>query len=307
MNLTSNSSSKAHIAVIPAPFDWGASRRGAAQGPQAMLLAGLERKLQQLGYRYSVESATYMPEVQSDSRSSSSLRHWGKVLAVSEAIATKTAEAAEAGRFPLLLGGDHSVSIGSVAGAAQRRNRLGVLWIDAHGDLNTPDTTPSGNIHGMSLACLLGFGDGRLTSVGGTAPKVLPDRVVLVGSRQLDEGERLLIRSLGITCFTMHEIDKHGMAAVMDKAISIVSDGTDGVHVSFDIDSVDPGEAPGTGTKVRGGFLYREAHLAMELLAEAGIVTSADVVEVNPQLDNGKRTASLAVELIGSLLGERIL
>ncbi|WP_164779797.1 arginase, partial [Paenibacillus kobensis] len=182
-----------------------------------------------------------------------------------------------------------------------------VLWIDAHGDLNTPDTTPSGNIHGMSLACSLGYGDSRLTSVGGNGPKVQPDRVVLVGSRQLDEGERLLIRSLGITCFTMHEIDKHGMAAIMERAITIVSNGTDGVHVSFDIDSVDPGEAPGTGTKVRGGFLYREAHLAMELLAEAGIVTSADVVEVNPQLDNGRRTARLAVELVGSLLGERIL
>jgi len=295
------------IAIIPAPFDWGASRRGASQGPQAILLSGLERKLQHLGLSYVVESPHYLPDVSMDHRSEPHLRCWGKIAAVNEAIAQKTAQAAAAGQFPLLLGGDHSIAIGSIAGAARSRRRLGVLWIDAHGDLNTPRTTPSGNIHGMSLACSLGHGDSRLTSIGGSYPKVQADRTVLVGARELDEGERQLIRSEGIRCFTMHDIDRRGMAAVMDEAIAIVSDGTDGVHLSFDIDSVDPGEAPGTGTKVRGGLLYRETHLAMEMLAESGIVTSADVVEVNPQLDNGHRTARLAVELIASLLGERIL
>ncbi|GMK40674.1 arginase [Paenibacillus sp. CCS19] len=295
------------IAIIPAPFDWGASRRGASQGPQAILLSGLERKLQQLGLQYVVESPDYLPDVLLDHRNEPYLRHWGKIAAVNEAIALKTAQAAAAGRFPLLLGGDHSIAIGSVAGAAKSRRRLGVLWIDAHGDLNTPSTTPSGNIHGMSLACSLGHGDSRLTSIGGSFPKVQADRTVLVGARELDEGERQLIRSEGVHCFTMHDIDRRGMAAVMSDAIAIVSDGTDGVHLSFDIDSVDPGEAPGTGTKVRGGLMYRETHLAMEMLAEAGIVTSADVVEVNPQLDNGHRTARLAVELIASLFGERIL
>ncbi|EFM13010.1 arginase [Paenibacillus curdlanolyticus YK9] len=307
MSLNRTAQPKRPITVIPVPFDWGASRRGAAEGPQAIILSGLERKLQQLGFSCTIESSRYLPDVLADIRSSSNMRHWGKTLSTVEALAHKTAQAVAAGQFPLVLGGDHSIAIGSIAGAAQGRQRLGVLWIDAHGDLNTPDTTPSGNIHGMSLACCLGHGDSRFVAVSGQQPKVEPDRVVLVGARQLDPGERELIRALGITCFTMHDIDRYGMANVMEKAIRIVSDGTDGVHLSFDIDSVDPGEAPGTGTRVRGGFQYREVHLAMEMLAEASIITSADIVEVNPLLDNGYRTARLAVELIASLFGERIL
>ncbi|GMX62610.1 hypothetical protein Elgi_24150 [Paenibacillus elgii] len=186
-------------------------------------------------------------------------------------------------------------------------NRLGVIWIDAHSDLNTPDTTPSGNIHGMSLAASLGQGDERLTRIGGSSPKIRPEHTVLVGVRDLDPGEKACIKAQGITCFTMYDIDRLGMSSVMEEAVQVAGKGTDGVHLSFDIDSLDPVEAPGTGTPVKGGLSYREAHLALELLHESGIVTSAELVEVNPSLDTGQKTAQLAVELIGSLLGEQIL
>ncbi|MFC4775442.1 arginase [Paenibacillus sp. GCM10023252] len=295
------------ITVIPVPFDFGASRRGAAEGPSGMLRAGLERKLQQLGLTVEMRSSAYLTGSLVDTRTSPKLRNWGKVLAMSEAVMKETDAALSSGSFPLLIGGDHSLAIGSIAGLRKHYSKLGVLWIDAHSDLNTPDSTPSGNIHGMSLGASLGLGDTRFVSLGDIQPKLDPSRVVLIGARQLDPGERDIIRSLGIACYTMHDIDRRGMASVMEEAIAIVSDGTDGVHLSFDIDSLDPGEAPGTGTPVRGGISYREAHLALELLSLSGVLTSAELVEVNPQLDRGHATARLAVELIGSLLGERIL
>ncbi|MFC4103662.1 arginase [Paenibacillus xanthanilyticus] len=295
------------ITILPVPFDWGAGRRGAAAGPEAVLQAGLIRRLQKLGCRVQLRSDDYLPNTDADRRTSAKLKHWGRVQAMNEALALEAAAAMRAGTFPLAIGGDHSLAIGTVAAAAKARRRLGVLWIDAHGDLNTPQTSPSGNIHGMSLAALLGLGDPRFTGIGGPGAKLNPGHIALVGARELDVGEKELIRELGIACFTMHDIDRYGMARVMENAIRVVSEGTDGVHLSFDIDSVDPGEAPGTGTPVRGGLNYREAHLAMEMLHEAAIVTSADLVEVNPLLDNGQRTARLAVELAASFAGERIL
>lgn len=298
---------KADIAVVPVPFDYGAGRGGAAHGPAAIVQAGLVRKLESLGLSYAMHSPGYLPDIQFDMRTCGQMKHWGRVLTMSAAVAGKTAAIDAAGEFPLILGGDHSIAIGTIAGLAERRKRLGVLWIDAHSDMNTPQTTPSGNMHGMSLAASLGLGDPRFVSLRGAAPKLQPERVVLIGARQLDEGERQAIAGLGIRCFTMHDIDRRGMAAVMDEALAIVSAaGCDGVHLSFDIDSVDPGEAPGTGTPVRGGLTYREAHLAMELLHDASILTSAEWVEVNPYLERSGRTAQLAVELIGSMFGDKI-
>lgn len=298
---------KQPISILPVPFDWGASRRGASDGPQAMLSAGLERKLQLLGHRFEVRPDSYLPDFTADRRSSPRMKHWGAVLAMAEAVAKEVALLTASRAFPLIIGGDHSISIGTIAGMTQERKKLGVIWIDAHADTNTPESSPSGNMHGMSLAISLGLGDTRFTGIGHPSPKLQAQRIALVGTRQLDEGEKGLIRSRGIACYTMHDIDKLGMARVMEEAIAVVSKDSDGVHVSFDIDSVDPGEAPGTGTPVRGGLNFREAHLAMEMLYEAKVVTSADIVEVNPLLDNGHQTVRLAVDLIGSLLGARIL
>lgn len=235
------------------------------------------------------------------------LKHVQEVLSINELLAARVYALAETGVFPLVLGGDHSIAIGTLAGLTRHHRNLGVIWLDAHSDLNTPDTTPSGNIHGMSLAVSLGKGDTRLTSIGGAKSPIKPENVVLIGSRSLDQGERDLIRQEGITCFTMQDIDRLGMFRVMEEAIRITSAGTDGVHLSFDIDSVDPKIAPGTGTPVQGGLSYREAHLAMEMLSESGIVTSAEFVENNPLLDRGQTTSRLLVGLIASMLGESIL
>jgi arginase len=214
------------------------------------------------------------------------------------------------GQFPLVIGGDHSIAIGTIAGLALRaraqNKRLGVLWIDAHGDLNTDASSPSGNIHGMPLAASLGLGALELTSIGGEFPKVAAKNVVLVGTRDLDEGERVNIRKQGVNIFTMEEIDKHGMAVIMAKALRKLRD-VDMLHVSFDLDAVDPSVAPGVGTPVKGGLDYREAHLIMETLNESGLMTSLEIVEVNPILDNRNQSAEFAVELIQSGFGKKII
>lgn len=209
--------------------------------------------------------------------------------------------------FPLVLGGDHSIAIGTLAGVTKHYKNLGVIWYDAHGDLNTAETSPSGNIHGMPLAASLGYGHELLTNLQGISPKVKPEHVVIIGARSLDEGERRLIKELGIKVFTMHEIDRLGMTKVMEETISFFKGKTDGVHLSLDLDGLDPKDAPGVGTPVPGGLSYRESHLAMEMLAEAELITSAEFVEVNPILDERNKTASLAVALMGSLFGEKLL
>ena len=215
------------------------------------------------------------------------------------------------GRLPLVLGGDHSLGIGSVAGSsnyhAGKGESLGLVWFDAHGDANTPESTPSGNIHGMSLAVCLGLGDPDLVKLGGRSPKVQARNTVLIGIRDLDQGEREILKSTGCTVYTMRDLDERGMRDVVDEAIGIASDGTAGVHLSFDVDVIDPEDAPGTGTPVWGGITYREAHLAMELVSESGLAGSLEVVEVNPVLDRENETAKLAVELVASALGARIL
>lgn len=295
------------VAIVSVPFGKGAGTPGAELGPAHILQAAeLERKLTELNISYrlagEVSISSQLPPLQA-----ANAKHLSEVHEVSSRLSERVSEIVAENAFPLVLGGDHSISIGTIAGLAEHYANLGVIWFDAHSDLNTEDTSPSGNIHGMSLGISLGRGIPLLTGLRGISPKIKPEHVAIVGARSLDSGEKEYIRSLGIACYTMHDIDRIGIARVMEKVIRQFRQTTDGVHVSFDIDSLDPREAPGTGTPVRGGLSYREAHLALELLYQSDLVTSAEFVEVNPSLDQNDQTAKLAVELIGSLLGEQIL
>jgi arginase len=237
---------------------------------------------------------------------------FGREISIAcEQLAGEVAAILAAGEFPIIVGGDHSIAIGSFAGAAahfrKREQTLGLIWFDAHADMNTPETTPTGNIHGMPLAALLGFGAPELTRVGGFSPAIDPALCAHVGARDVDAGERELIKKLGIRFFTMREIDERGMSACMDEAIAIAAKGTAGYAVTFDVDALDPGDAPGSGTLVRGGLTYREAHLGMEKIAEHGGMRSLEIVEINTALDVNNKTAELGVELILSALGKTIL
>ncbi len=298
------------IAVIGIPIDLGASRRGVDMGPSAIRVAGLEARLEQLGHNvvdYG-DVDVMIPETQEigDAR----LRYKKPILAACEELAKMVEQALSEERVPLILGGDHSITIGSAAGSAtyfhKRNEKLGLLWFDAHGDANTDETTPSGNIHGMSLAATCGFGDKDLVGLNGHFPKIDPRNVVLIGVRDLDEAERRTLKQSGVTVYTMRDIDERGMRDVVEEAVRIASDGTVGIHLSFDLDVVDPEDAPGTGTPVWGGITYREAHLAMEICADRANIVSMDFVEVNPVLDNQNITAILATELAQSALGKTI-
>ncbi|MGG1518581.1 arginase [Paenibacillus oryzisoli] len=299
------------LTAISVPFDLGAACRGASQGPEAIMQAGLLQSLRILGFtdiqtaEVALHPGGFKPlSAQTDT---ANLHYLAEIAALNTKLAEQVSGAVQQGRFPLVLGGDHSIAIGSIAGLARHYRKLGVIWIDAHSDLNTAKTSPSGNIHGMSLAVSLGLGHPLLTDLLQIRPKIRPEHVVLIGSRSLDEGEKKLIRSLGIKCYTMYDIDRKGMAAVMQEAINYLKDRTDGVHLSYDVDSLDPMEAPGTGTAVKGGLLFREAFLAVEMLCESGIVTSAEFVEVNPLLDRENTTSELTAGLICSLMGDAIL
>jgi arginase len=238
-------------------------------------------------------------------------RYLGEIARASALLGRKVERIMDRGHFPLVLGGDHSIAVGTVSGIAafcQRQGKkLGLLWIDAHGDINTPESSPSGNIHGMPLAALLGFGVEELTEIGGAAPRLEARNVALVGIRSLDSGEKSRLKETGVQVHTMSDIDRHGADRVMKKALARVTDGTDYVHVSFDLDAVDPTVAPGVGTPVKGGLDYREAHLIMEVIADAGVMTSLEMVEVNPILDQGNASAAFAVELVQSAFGKKIL
>jgi arginase len=298
------------IQIIGAPMDLGAGRRGVDMGPSAVRVAGLDARLEALGCEVADagDLAVGIPETQPVGHER--LRYKATILELCETLCAKSRAALAAGRMPVVLGGDHSVAIGSVAGStghfAGRGESLGVIWLDAHGDMNTPETTPSGNIHGMSLAILIGLGDAELAGLGGRSPKVRAQNAVLVGVRDLDPAERDNMRSAGVTVFTMREVDEMGMRRVMERAIEAAGKGTAGIHVSFDMDVLDPDFAPGTGTPVPGGINYREAHLAMEMLADRGRVAALDLVEINPVLDVRNATADLAVELVLSAMGKRI-
>jgi arginase len=300
-----------NIGVIGVPIDLGAGRRGVDMGPSAIRIADLEKRLEELGHKVEDygDLDVMIPETQKVG--TGKLRYKAPILSACTALMNMVDKCLSESRMPLVLGGDHSIAIGSVAGTtnfyARQGESLGLIWFDAHGDANTPETTPSGNIHGMSLAVSLGFGDEELVNLGGRAPKVQPRNTVLVGIRDLDPGERDFLKKSGVTCYTMRDLDERGMRDVLDEAIRLASDGTAGIHLSFDLDVVDPDDAPGTGTPVWGGISYREAHLAMEMFNDRANIVAMDLVEVNPVLDNQNMTGILAAELAQSALGKTIL
>jgi len=299
---------KKAISLIGMPMDLGQLRRGVDMGPSAIRYAGIIERLENLAYKVedlgnvSVKRPSRQELVREDN-----LRNLNEVVEANIELSKVVSEEIEIERFPLVLGGDHSIAIGSIAGVSQHYENLGVIWYDAHGDINTVETSPSGNIHGMPLAVNLGLGHEKLTDIMGEAPKVKPENIVMIGIRDLDEGEKELIKKLNVKVYTMHEVDRIGMPQVIQESIEYLKNRTDGVHLSFDLDGIDPSEAPGVGTPVNGGVTYRESHLAMEMLAESDIVTSAEFVEVNPMLDDKSKTAILAVDLIGSLFGEKLI
>ncbi|WP_102349489.1 arginase [Bacillus sp. Marseille-P3661] len=296
-----------NISIIGVPIDLGQTRRGVDMGPSAMRYAGVIERLENLNYDIEdLGDIEYRRPTRKEVISDTNLKNLKEVADVSEKLAAKVAETVSHNRFPLVLGGDHSVAIGTLAGISKHYSNLGVIWYDAHGDLNTAETSPSGNIHGMPLAVSMGLGHPDLTNIAGYSPKVDPKNIVIIGARSLDQGEKELIREKGIRVYTMHEIDRMGMTAVMEETINYLSARTDGVHLSLDLDGLDPSDAPGVGTPVIGGISYRESHLAMEMLAESDIITSAEFVEVNPILDEKNKTASVAVALMGSLFGEKL-
>ena len=299
------------IAIIGVPLDLGAGRRGVDMGPSAVRVANLNARLGELGCQ--VEDLGNVPVVQPETHPEGhpQAKYLPQISQTCTHLAEMVQKQMAAGTLPLILGGDHSLAVGTVAGVSnhlrERSQRLGMIWIDAHTDMNTPATSPSGNVHGMPLACCIGLGPQELTHIFGYSPKVAPENVALVGIRSVDDQERENVQRSGVHAFTMRDIDERGMRSVIEEAIRIAGAGTAGIHISVDMDAVDPREAPGVGTPVRGGITSREAHLAMEILCDSGRMTSMEVVEVNPVIDEVNRTAVLAVELVMSAMGKRIL
>jgi arginase len=280
-------------------------------GPSAIRIAGLPERLRDLGHRVIDDGDLPVKNMEEIGVGDVRARYLPEIVRVTRALAGKTEAIMSSGHFPLVLGGDHAIAVGTATGiisyVRSKRKRMGVLWIDAHGDFNTPETSPSGNIHGMSLAALLGLGPDRLVSLGSRGGGLLPEHVALVGVRSLDEGERKNLKRKGVHVHTMSEIDRYGIHRVMKKALRAVAAETEYVHVSLDLDAVDPVVAPGVGTPVKGGLDYREAHFIMESIAEAGVMTSLEIVEVNPILDENNTSAEFAVELVQSAFGKRTL
>ncbi len=302
---------KHRIDLIGFPMDLGADRRGVGMGPSALRIAGLGNRLMDLGYEVRDRGDIPVEIRESQTISNPRLKFVEEVLDKSGRLAHAVRHSLDQGRFPLALGGDHTVSIGSVAGlSAHCRDRglvPGVLWIDAHADMNNETTTPSGNIHGMALAVSLGLGEERLTNLLGFSPKIVPEHVFVVGVRSVDPEEKGMIRRAGINVRTMADIDRRGVAPVIEEILRALREQVDMIHVTLDVDAVDPSVAQGVGTPVAGGLTYREAHLIMETIAECGKLSSMDVAEINPALDDRNRTAVLTAEMLASCLGKRIL
>ncbi|KON67304.1 arginase [Peribacillus butanolivorans] len=295
------------ISIIGLPMDLGQARRGVDMGPSAIRCAGIVERLERLKIEVEDLGDIVVGRPEHAQKSGTNLKNLSLVAKGNIQLATRVDKIIQGGSFPLVLGGDHSIAIGTLAGVSKHYENVGVIWYDAHGDLNTEETSPSGNIHGMPLAVSMGLGHPDLVNIHGSTSKVKPENIVIIGARSLDEGEKELIREKGIKVFTMHEIDRMGMARVMEECIDYLRERTDGVHLSLDLDGVDPADAPGVGTPVIGGISYRESHLAMEMLAESELITSAEFVEVNPILDERNKTAIVAVALMGSLFGEKLV
>jgi len=300
------------VHIIGVPLDLGAGRRGVDMGPSAFRIAGLGERIARLGYVVVDKGDIMAPIPETKSPRDERKKYIREIAKVCQKLYETSLQSLIDGATPLVLGGDHSIGAGSVAAAAVWARRvhnkpIGVLWVDAHGDMNTPEMSPSGNVHGMPLAALLGEEPSELADIGGMRPKVLPQHTVLVGIRNLDDREKEAVKRSGVHVFTIKDIDRQGSAAVMEQAIQLAGTGTAGIHVSFDMDVCDPGVAPGVGTPVKGGLDYREAHLVMEIIADSGLLTSLDMVEVNPTLDIRNATAQFGTELALSALGMKIL
>lgn len=294
------------IDIIGVPIDLGADRRGVDMGPSAIRYAHLQQNLEDLGYTVHDEGNIEVPIAEMCSITNPKLKYIDCIVPMSRRVSGAVSTSVQAGHFPLVIGGDHSLSIGSVRGAARNR-KIGVIWLDAHADFNTAETTPSGNIHGMSLAALTGYGDPSLVQLWDEpAPAIDPNKIAIIGARDLDPGEKVNLSQAGAAVFGMEQVDRYGMVAVLEKAIERVSRDVDGIYLSLDLDALDPQHAPGVGTPVPAGLTPREAHLACEMLAETGKLIGMDVVEVNPILDVQNQTAKLAVAFTLSALGRRI-
>jgi arginase len=299
------------ITIIGAPLDLGQGRRGVDMGPSAMRVANLNSRLASLGYEVKDLGNVPVEQAEASPEGHPHAKYLPQIAASCRRLATMVGETLSSGNLPLVLGGDHSVAVGTVSGVSEyfrRHNqKVGLVWLDAHADMNTPDSSPSGNVHGMPLACIVGMGPPELTDLFDFKPKVAPCSAVIVGLRDVDQMEKPHVRESGVRAFTMRDIDERGLRSVMEEAIRLACDGTAGFHLSLDMDFVDPQHAPGVGTPVRGGVTYREAHLALEMIGDTGRMLSMEVVEVNPVIDEVNRTADLAVELVMSGMGKRIL
>jgi arginase len=299
------------VHIIGVSLDLGGNRRGVDMGPSAFRIAGLGERLAALGIPVVDAGDLVAPTPETKAFGDPSKKYIREIARVCERLYKASLGVLEKGGIPLVLGGDHSLAAGSVAATADflRRHEkpLGLIWVDAHGDMNTPATSSSGNVHGMPLAALLGPEPAELSRIGGFSPKIAAERTALIGIRNLDEHEKERIRESGVSVFTMKDIDRNGIAATVEKAIAIAGNGAGGIHVSFDLDVCDPAIAPGVGTPVKGGFNYREAHMVMEMVADSGLLRALDLVEVNPILDDRNMTAILGAELASSALGQKII
>lgn len=299
------------IRLMGVPMDLGAGRRGVDMGPSAIRIAGVHQVLSGLGFRVADDGDVAVPSPEARKSGDPKARYLGEIYHVCNRLRLRVRRALEAGEVPVVLGGDHSIAIGTVSGVSEffrtRNQEVGLIWVDAHADMNTPESTPSGNVHGMPLAALLGFGPGRLVDMGGFAPKVRREHACLIGIRNLDQHEKVLLQKSGVRTYTMRDVDERGMRAIMEEALELVNSGTIGFHVSFDLDAIDPKEVPGVGTPVKGGINWREANLLMEMVADSDKLCSLEITELNPVLDMGNVSGQVAVDLIASAFGKRIL
>jgi arginase len=302
---------KQNVSIIGFPMDLGADRRGVDMGPSALRIAGLQTKLEALGYRVEDNGDIKIEIMERQKIKNPKLKYLDEIIKTSRLLAEKVERVLDKGDFPICLGGDHSMALGTISGIAsfckKRKLRLGVIWIDAHSDMNTDETSPTGNIHGMPLAALMGLGCDELVNLLGFSPKLYPENCVLIGIRSIDEAEKVNIKKLKVPIYTMNDIDKLGIHRIIAKVLKQFREKVDHIHISFDVDSVDPSVAPGVGTPIPGGLSYREAHLLMETIAECGCMSSLEIAEVNPILDHKNQSASFTSELIASSMGQRIL
>ncbi len=299
------------VRLVGVPMDLGAGRRGVDMGPSAIRIAGVSQGLRHLSFLVEDDGDVGVPAPETRDPGDKSARYLEPIYHVCNRLRLRVRRSLEQGEIPVVLGGDHSIAIGTVSGVAEHfRNKgehIGLIWVDAHADMNTPESSPSGNIHGMPLATLLGMGHPRLVEMGGFSPKVLPQNVCLIGIRDIDSVEREIVKKSGIHAYTMRDVDERGMRAIIQESIGFANDGTAGFHVSFDLDGMDPRDVPGTGTPVKGGINWREANLLMEMVSDTGRMTSLEITELNPILDVKNQSGEVAVDVILSAFGKRIL